>query len=64
MQTRVSIAMAVMMALALAHCRADRKHQIRSLVKTWHLPKAAWHPPDRKRSAAHAAGEAMARLKS
>ena len=39
MQTRVSIAMAIMMAMA--HYRAERKHQMRSLVKTWYLPKAA-----------------------
>ena len=45
--------------MAMAHYRADRKHQVRSLVKTWHLPKAAYPPPDRKRIAAHDAGEAM-----
>ena len=41
MQPRVNIAVAIMMALALAHYRADCKHQMRSLVKTWQLPKAA-----------------------
>ena len=40
-QTRVNIGMAIMMALVLAHYRADRKHQMCSLVKTWHLPKSA-----------------------
>ena len=62
MQTRVSIAMSIMMALA--HYRADRKHQMRSLVETWHPPKAAQPPLDRKSIAAHDASEAMARLKS
>ena len=39
MKTRVSVAMAVMMALA--HYRAERKYQMRSLVKIWRPPKAA-----------------------
>lgn len=33
MQTRVSLALAVMMAMALGHVKAGRKHQMRSLVQ-------------------------------
>ena len=47
METRVSIAMAIMMALA--HNRADCRHQMRSLVKTWRSPKAAWPAPEKDR---------------
>ena len=34
MQTRVGLAIAVMMALALGHVRAGRIEQMRSLVRT------------------------------
>ena len=56
--------MAIMMALALGDCRAERKHEMRSPVKTRRSPKEAQPAPDRKRIAANEAGEAAARLKS
>ena len=33
MQTRVGLALAIMMAMALGHVKADRKEQMRSLVQ-------------------------------